>query len=724
MTKPSDPDDWDARRTQIVGLGERSFHKSYYPQLRQNLERLERFHTLLDRTTDFVILITLPEGVISDANAALGRLLGQPLEALLEQPLATLGLENSAAVLDILRQDMDSPAEPPSHTLTCTFTPPDGSTRWLDFSYRVAVVDARPYGVLVGRDVSDKKQHQEMLEALLSEKEALLDNAVVGILMVRQRRIVSCNRRFCEMFAIAREQLIGQSTQILYEAEERFTAFAEEGYRQLATGHSFSTSSHLRRHNGESFWCEITGQAIDPRFPREGSIWIFNDISERKKAEEQASFLVHYDALTGLPNHLLLQDRLQQAIAFAHRDGMQLAFIAVDIDRFKSVNEFLGHAAGDGLLVEVAQRLKDSIRASDTLSRQGGDEFILLLTDLAEPDAVITFLGGLLAAFQAPFRVEGQEISLSLSLGTAIYPGDGTDFSTLRRKADMALYRAKEAGRNSYRFYNDEMNDAVVEQMTMHSGLRQALENGQFVLYYQPQVEISSGRLSGAEALIRWQHPDLDLVAPGRFIPVAEDTGLIVDIGHWVLHQACREAARWRQAGLLVPQVAVNLSALQFKHGNIEDSVTQALADSGLDPSMLELELTESILIGDTENVLTTVKRLKHMGLRLSIDDFGTGYSSLSYLKRFQVDKLKIDQSFIRNLASSAEDAAIVRAIIQMARSFGLRTIAEGVENEQVLALLRLYRCDEAQGYHHARPLPAEDFLRYATNAARAEAGA
>jgi EAL domain-containing protein (putative c-di-GMP-specific phosphodiesterase class I) len=280
----------------------------------------------------------------------------------------------------------------------------------------------------------------------------------------------------------------------------------------------------------------------------------------------------------------------------------------------------------------------------------------------------------------------------------------------------MAMYRAKDAGRNTYRFFNEEMNSEAIDQITLHAGLRRALEEKQFVLHYQPQIDMGSGALIGAEALIRWEHPELGMIPPGRFIPIAEETGLIIEIGDWVLHEACREAARWRRAGMFEPVVAVNLSALQFKRGNIESSVLHALQESGIEPDMLELELTESILIQDTENVLATVQRLKLMGVKLSIDDFGTGYSSLSYLKRFKVDKLKIDQSFVRDLANNADDAAIVRAVIQMARSLGLQTIAEGVENERALELLRLYHCDEAQGYFISRPIPASVFMSYLGN--------
>lgn len=590
MVMLSESESWDARKDRIIGLGERSFRKSYYPQLRQNLERLERFRTLLDRTSDFVILVGLPDGMVADANAALGRLFGESVDVLVGRPFASLGLADAATVLDVLRREMTARVdgrEMITHTMVTEFGP-ENSAIWLELTYRVARVDEGCFGVLVGRD-----------------------------------------------------------------------------------------------------------------------------ITERKQAEDKANFLAHHDALTRLPNLILLQDRLNQAIAFADRGTMKLALMLVDLDRFKTINDSLGHSAGDRLLVEVAKRLTSCTRDTDTVCRQGGDEFFILLPNLADADASVTFLASLMSHLLRPFCIDDKELLTSVSVGVAIYPDDGTDFETLQKKADMAMYRAKEAGRNTYRFFNEEMNDDAAERLSIDVGLRHGLEQGQFELYYQPQIEIASGELIGAEALIRWNHPELGLVLPGRFISVAEDSGLIVPLGDWVLREACREAMTWQQPGQLGPVVAVNLSALQFKRGDIEKSVTQALEQSGLDPGRLELELTESILIGDTENVLATVKRLKHMGVQLSIDDFGTGYSSLSYLKRFEVDKLKIDQSFIRDLATDAEDAAIVRAVIQMARSLGLRTIAEGVESKQVLDHLRIYHCDEAQGYFHGRPMPAEAFKAY-----------
>jgi diguanylate cyclase (GGDEF)-like protein/PAS domain S-box-containing protein len=718
MAKPSDPSDWDEQKSRIVGLGERSFRKSYYPQLRENLDRLERFRTLLDRTSDCVVLISLPEGTVSDANAALGQLLGRSSVTLVGEPFVALGLGDAAEIVEALsvesRQERDSGAVP-SHSDVTEFRR-DGQSVWLELTYRLATLEGRSYGVIVGRDITERKRAHEMVASLLAEKEALLDNALVGIAMVRQRFFVSCNRRLEEMLGLPSGGLAGRSTRILYTSDEAYRESGEDAYASLDAGQSYSFTELMARADGSTFWGELAGRCIDPVRPELGSIWIISDVTERKQAEARAEYLSYHDALTGLPNQALLKDRMQQAMAFAHSNGTKLALMIIDLDRFKTINDFLGHAAGDRLLVDLARRISVHVRNTDTLSRQGGDEFHLLLSNLAEPDAIVTFLGELMDDLQQPFRIDGQELTTSVSVGVAIYPEDGADFETLLKKADMAMFRAKDAGRNTYRFFNEEMNEDAVEQITIHAGLWRALEAEQFVLHYQPQIEIASGRLIGAEALLRWSHPDLGLVSPGRFIPVAEETGLIVQIGDWVLREACREAVRWREAGKGGVVVAVNLSAIQFKRGDIEKSVARALEETGLDPHRLELELTESILIRDSENVLSAVKRLKQMGVKLSIDDFGTGYSSLAYLKRFEVDKLKIDQTFVRDLVPNSEDAAIVRAIIQMARSLGLKTIAEGVESQHVLDLLGLIECDEVQGYHCGRPMAAAAFREFLGN--------
>jgi diguanylate cyclase (GGDEF)-like protein len=439
-------------------------------------------------------------------------------------------------------------------------------------------------------------------------------------------------------------------------------------------------------------------------------------LRERRAAEEKIDFIALHDTLTGLPNLQLAEERFRHVAAYADRERCKVALLYIDLDGFKRVNDSLGHRIGDGLICKSAQRLQDSIRDTDTLCRRSGDEFIAVLGELAEADASAPILAKLMECLQEPMDIAGNELNTTASVGLAIYPDDGADFDTLMKKAEIAMYQAKDAGRNTYRFFDAQMNIEVVEQLSLRTDLRWATTRNELVLHYQPQIDIRSRKLVGVEALIRWNHPEHGMIPPVRFIPLAEESGLIVPISEWVLREACCQATAWaREPGLSDLVVAVNLSAVHFKRGNLEQSVIAALEESCLAPDRLELELTESMLISDTDSVLATVKRLKQLGINLSIDDFGTGYSSLSYLKRFEVDKLKIDQSFVRDLATDADDAAIVRAIIQMAGSLGLTTIAEGVETETALALLRGFGCDEAQGYFFARPMPAAqlpDFCR------------
>ena len=716
MAKHSDPDDWEERKGQIIGLGERSFRKSYYPQLRENLDRLQRFRILLDRSTDIVVLLSVPEGIVVDANEALGQLLNCNSNDLIGAFFPSLGLGDASRIKRILEEDACSAAKEvmvQSHSMLCEY-PCDQDSRWLEMTLRTTLLDGECYCILVARDVSERQKAHAMVEALLAEKEALLDNALVGIAHTQERTIVSCNRRFEELFGYLPGELLNKSTRILYESDIDYERVGSDGYAGLGVIGVCPRILELRRKDGSLFWTELTGRALGTDGRDSDCIWVFSDITERRKAEEKARFLQYHDVLTGLPNHQLFHDRLQQAMAFCNRAGKKVAVLLVDLDRFKSINDLLGHEVGDQFLVEVAKRLESNVRSADTVSRQGGDEFMLLLSNVSDLDAIAAFARDLMFRLEQPFEAGGQELTTSASIGIAIFPEDGADYGALLKKAEIAMYRAKESGRNAYRFFNEEMNHETLAQASLYSGMRRALASGQFVLHFQPQIEIASGRLLGAEALIRWNHPELGLVYPGRFIKVAEDTGLIVEIGQWVLEEACREAARWTEAGFCDLTVAVNLSSVQFKRGDVEKNVAFALESSGLAPSLLELELTESILIDDTDNVLATVKRLKLMGITLSIDDFGTGYSSLSYLKRFDVDKLKIDQSFVSNLASDDENIEIVRAIIQMAGGLGLKTIAEGVETRPTKELLQRYGCDEAQGYLFARPLSAPEFIEFA----------
>jgi len=438
-------------------------------------------------------------------------------------------------------------------------------------------------------------------------------------------------------------------------------------------------------------------------------IQLISEISERRRAEQQVETLSFYDNLTGLPNLDLLRDRTSKALSTLSRNAQQVALLYMDIDGFKDVNDSLGHACGDTLIRELGSRLQGLLRSSDTLCRATGDEFVILMPDVENAESVGLLAERILHGLQRPFLLHGHPQTISLSLGAAVAPHDGQDCETLLRNAETAMYQAKQDGRQTWRFFDSTMNQQALARLQLLNDLRQAIAQHQLQLYYQPQIDLASGRLSGVEALVRWQHPVRGMISPAEFIPAAEESRLIIPLGEWVLRQACAQAASWQRQGLALPQVAVNISAIQLQHGHLEESVLQALADSHLPASLLELEITESSLVDKTEQVIDSLKRLKAMGVNLSIDDFGTGYSSLAYLQTLAVDKLKIDQSFVRDLTLNQDNRAIVSAIVQMAHTLGLACIAEGVESQDIAAALHRLGCQQAQGYLYARPLPADE---------------
>ena len=469
-----------------------------------------------------------------------------------------------------------------------------------------------------------------------------------------------------------------------------------------------------RRKNGEIFpeWLSIS-TVKDGNGKVTNYIAIFNDITRRKESEQQIQFLAHYDALTKLPNRTLFGDRIQQALAAAKRSSKKVALLFLDLDRFKSINDSLGHLSGDLLLQSVANRLKSCVREMDTVCRQGGDEFMVLLTEIDKAEDAAYIATKIVSAMSDAHLVEDTRLIVTFSIGISIYPDHAIDSQLMIKNADAAMYHAKEKGRNNFQFFTPDMNAEASERLVLESDLRRAVQQNEFVLHYQPQIDNRNGRVVGIEALIRWHHPDKGLISPAKFIPIAEYCGLINSIGEWVLKTACIQNKNWQDEGLLKVPVAVNISALQFHQKNFKESIAQALSESGLEPGYLELEITEGITIKDIETTVRSLNELKLMGVLISIDDFGTGYSSLSYLKRFPIDKLKIDQSFVCDLTTDADDASIVQTIISMGHGLRLKVIAEGVETAEQLAFLKERQCDEIQGYYFSKPLTADDFSEY-----------
>ena len=519
-------------------------------------------------------------------------------------------------------------------------------------------------------------------------------------------RIIEANERAIQTYGHGHGELLRMNVRDL-QAPEALASFDLNWDRCGVGGLVYET---VHRHADQSvFPVEVSARSIET----EGKHFrqaIIRDITERKRYESQLERQANHDELTGLANRNLMQDRLNQALIFSHRHGCGLAVLFIDLDHFKKINDSLGHDAGDALLTQVASRLSLNVREGDTVARQGGDEFVLLLPEIKTEEDISEVTHKLVKALSAPFNIDGRELHITCSIGIASYPKDGMDRQTLLKNADAAMYRAKELGRNNVQHYAAEMNVKAMERLVLENGLYHALKRNEFLLHYQPQVNLRSGEIVGTEALVRWQHPELGLVSPAMFIPVAEDSGLIVALGEWVLRTACAQNKAWQLAGLKPISIAVNLSARQFRQPDLVEKVAVILDETGLDPACLELELTESLVMQDVEKTIATLSRLKAMGIKLSVDDFGTGYSSLSYLKRFPIDTLKIDQTFVRDITTDPDDAAIAKSIISMAHDMQLRVIAEGVETEEQKSFLLQRQCDEMQGYLFSKPVPAAEF--------------
>lgn len=612
--------------------------------------------------------------------------------------------------------------------LECRMRHKDGSWRTLE-STIYALLNTGSGNqklVVVNRDITERRRAEQLLvhnTALLRDEgkyRTIFEDAVVGIFQMTPEGLpLNVNRALAQIHG--------------YDSPEHFMAEVSNLFSQLFI-HSRQSDEFKRTLNEKGVvrsaevqvlcrdrtkkWVLANVRAVRDK---DGNVTLhegtLEDITDRKVAENRVKFLAYCDVLTGLPNRTLLEDRLGKALAASRRRKDKVALLFLDLDRFKVINDSLGHSFGDLLLREVADRLKKYAREQDTVARIGGDEFVIVVTGLKDMTDASVAAQRVMDAIVAEFLIEGRRLSVNCSMGISIFPEHGLTSEALIKNADAAMYSAKESGRNRFTFFSEEMNDQVVQRLTLEDGLRAALDRNEFFLMYQPQMDIATGAMVGLEALIRWQHPELGLVPPDKFIRVAEHSGLIAPIGAWVLRTACAQARKWQDEGICAVPVAVNVSAVQFRQPGFQELIRVVLSETALPCQYLELELTESLLLSHADMTASVLLELKRMGVKLSIDDFGTGYSSLSYLKQFPFDKLKVDRSFIRDVGANSDDAAITTAIIRMAKSLGLKVIAEGVENEAQMSFLRALRCDEIQGYYFSKPLTADQVsARFGSN--------
>jgi diguanylate cyclase (GGDEF)-like protein/PAS domain S-box-containing protein len=535
------------------------------------------------------------------------------------------------------------------------------------------------------------------------------ENVEAIMITDRDTNILRVNPAFCRITGYSANEIIGQPTSVLNSGRQDHTFYADF-WQSLMDDNVWQGEIWNRRKDGAVIpvWQTIS-VVRDACGEIDHFISIFSDISEKKMSEERIYHLAHYDILTGLPNRSSFQNDIEEALVRAIRRGHQVALLFLDLDQFKLINDAAGHTAGDELLKQVALRLKRTVRDEDVVARLGGDEFTVLLDDIHSAENADLVAEKILHQLASPFQLDHSELVVTTSIGISVFPDDCDDAATLLKNADTAMYRAKEQGRNNCQFFTEEMKTRASERLRLENEMRSALKRNEFLLHYQPQVDTQSGKIVGLEALVRWQHPERGMVPPGVFIPVAEDSGLIVPLGKWIMQEACAQYKAWLDAGLQPVRIAVNLSGRQFVRQDLHGMVEKILDEAGIPPQCIELELTESTIMENVDETIEVLKALRELGVHLSIDDFGTGYSSMAYLKRFTIDKLKIDQSFVRDIATDSDDAAIVTATIAMAHALNLTVIAEGVETEQQLEFLKDNGCEQMQGYYFSRPLPARE---------------
>ena len=593
---------------------------------------------------------------------------------------------------------------------------PDGASKWV-LERGAAFRDRHGRRMLEGfvEDVTDRRRAVEALANAESRFRSIFENTVEGIYQTSvEGRYISANPALARIYGYESPDELMSSLaaagRSLYVDATRRADF-ERLMREVGSVTQFESQAHRR--DGSVIWISENARVVRATDGRalyyEGTV---EDITERKRYQAELEFQATHDALTGLPNRGLLEDRLRQAIGYAHRNGSLVAVAFIDLDRFKVINDSLGHGSGDEVLMRVSRRIRGALREIDTVARQGGDEFVVVLAEQPTVESVVAVVERIIEEVAQPVTIDGRELYVTCSVGIALYPTDGGDVTTLLRNADAAMFSAKERGRNSFQFYAPNMNALALERLAMEGSLRRATEREEFEVHYQPRVDIRSKQIVGMEALVRWRDAELGFVPPAKFIPVAEEANLINQIGEQVLRAACRQAREWVDLGFDGLSVSVNLSARQFRQGHLVSTIESALAESGLEAERLELELTESTIMGHGQEFVGMLADLKKLGVRVAIDDFGTGYSNLSYLSRFPIDSLKIDRSFVSEVATDQQHALLAKAVISLGHSLRLKVVAEGVETAEQLDFLRHHGCDEVQGYFFSKPVPPEEFTR------------
>ena len=681
----------------LLAAGVRFLMNIVIGSVRQVRGQEERFAKMIQATPAATTVTRYEDGKFLEANQAALELFGWTREEMIGQTALSLGAWPNPEDRAKLMQAMHTGE--PVNLRPVSIRRKSGEMRDLLVSAAWVEIEQQKQMLMSAVDITDVHRAEELLRRSEERFEKIFQASPDAIVISRllDGRYLEVNQRWLELFGYRREEAIGRTAfelAVWVDPAERPRFVAE--VRERGTVRDFET--RFRKKSGAIIDALLSADVIDIGGEPHLIVPIL-DITERKRSEERIQQLATRDALTGLPNRLLLNDRLSLGISQALRRGGSLAVLFIDLDRFKYINDSLGHVIGDTFLKYVAERLSGIMREGDTLARIGGDEFVVLLENIvAMEDSAGLVARKILGSFAEPFSVEGHTLSCSCSIGIAVYPSDATDPQTLIRDADTAMYHVKESGRGSYRYFSGEMNTRMQERLQIEIGLRKAIAERQFELVYQPKVNIASDEVVGLEALLRWRHSDWGLVTPDRFIAVAEDTGLIVEIGRWVLEEVCRQLQEWRGRGVSLVPIAVNLSVRQFNPALLS-TISAAMAAHGVTPGQIEVEITESLFMQDAEEIRTILEGLSQLGARVTIDDFGTGYSSLGYIRHFSVNALKIDRAFLSDITSSLQSLAIVRAIITMCRGLGITVIAEGVESKEQLDILRKLHCDEYQGY-------------------------